>query len=299
MSKDIKTILKEATKDLLTEQTLADIKSAYDTSVNSLVEERTKLAVSTALDKQDADYSAKVEKLLGVIDSDHTNKLNRVVEALDKNHVVKLKKVINHYEKALTEDANKFKSNLVNKLDKYLELYLEEKIPNAQVAEAVENVQSARIVSQMRTLLGVDLAMATESIREAVLDGKAQIEDYKKALAEANKKLSTVTESHKTASTALLIESKTAELPSEKKKYMKKVLAGKSEQYITENYDYVLNLFDKNEAEQLDVLREQATETSHSMNVDRPTVVEESVNAEEQQAANPVFNTYMSELKKF
>ena len=295
--KDITAVLKEATKDLLTEQTLTEIKTIFESAVNKAADERAKLQVEAALDKQDADYTAKVEKVLAVVDVDHTNKLNRVVEAIDADRTSKLKKVINHYEKVLTEDAKQFKEDIINKLDKYLDLYLEEKIPQASIAEAVENVRSAKLVSQIRTMLGVDLAMATESIRDAVLDGKSQLEDYKKALAETEKKLKTLTESNAVTTANLLVETKTAALPEEKKRYMKKMLTGKDATYITENYDYVLDLFDKKEEEALETLKEQATQTSQGMNVDRPVVVAEST----EQAApqlDPMASMYVNELKK-
>jgi hypothetical protein len=297
MPKDITTVLKEATKDMLSEQTLTEIKSAYDAAVNNAGEERAKLAVESALDKQDADYSSKLEKLLAAVDADHANKLNRVVEAIDVNHSEKLKKIITIYEKAINEDAKNFKTNVVDKLDKYLDLYLEEKIPTATVIEAVENVRAAKIVDQMRTLLGIDLAMATQSIREAVLDGKAQLDEYKAALDKANSKLATVSESLKTTTAELLVEKKTASFADDKKSYMKKMLTGRDEQYITENFDYVLNLFDKNEEESTTLLKEQATTQVESLKVDASKpVIEES--AEASKPGDPMFNMYLNELKK-
>lgn len=297
MPKDITAILKEATKDLLTEQTLSDIKTAFDAAVNATADERAKLQVESALEKQDSEYSGKLEKLLAAIDADHASKLMRVVEAIDTDHSGKLKKVIALYEKALTRDANEFKADLVNKLDRYLDLYLEEKLPTATITQAVDNVRSAKLVSQMRTMLGVDMAMATESIRAAVLDGKAQLDDYKAALETANKKINTLTESVEKTSAELLIEKSIAELPTEKKQYAKKMLAGKDATYIKENFNYILDMFDKNEAEQLDVLKEEAATTTHALTVDRP-IVENVTSQEETANVDPQLNSYLTELKK-
>jgi hypothetical protein len=296
MPKDITTVLKEATKDMLSEQTLAEIKSAYDAAVTNTADERAKLQVESALDKQDADYSSKLEKLLAAVDADHANKLTRVVEAIDVNHSQKLKKIIDLYEKAINEDAKSFKTNVVDKLDKYLDLYLDEKIPTATVIEAVENVRAAKLVDQMRTLLGIDLAMATQSIREAVLDGKSQLDEYKAALDAANAKLATISESLETATAELLVEKKTASFAADKKSYMKKMLAGRDEQYITENFNYVLNLFDKNEEESTAILTEEATIQTESLKVDVTKTVVEGVEASTNK--DPMFNMYLSELGK-
>ena len=255
------------------------------------------MQVESALDRQDADYSSKLEKLLAAVDADHANKLTRVVEAIDTNHSRKLIKVLSKYEQAINEDAKRFKNNVVNKLDKYLDLYLEEKIPTATVIEAVENVRSARLVEQMRTLLGVDLAMATESIREAVLDGKAQLDEYKAALEKTTGDYVKVRESLQTTAAELLVEKKIATFDDDKKAYMKKMLKDKDEQYITENFDYILNLFDKNEEEATELLKEQATTQTESLKVDVPkTVITEKVNTPV--SDHPFFNMYMNELEK-
>ena len=298
MPKDITAILKEATKDLLTEQTLTDIKTAFDAIVNATADERAKIQVESALQRQDAEYSGKLEKLLTAIDVDHANKLTRVVEAIDTNHCDKLKKVVYLYEKALTKDAKNFKADIVSRLDKYLDLYLEEKLPTATITQAVDNVRSEKLVSQIRTLLGVDMAMATESIRSAVLDGKAQLDDYKKALEDANKKLKMVTESAAKQESELLVEKSIATLPADKKQYAKKMLSGKSPTYIKENFNYVMDMFDKNEAAVLEVLKEQASTEAHAMSTDRPSVVEESVSSESSEVTDPQLNTYLTELSK-
>ena len=293
MTKDITTLLKEATKDLLSEQTLGDIKAAFDAAVDGAV----RIHVEKALQEQDEDYSGKLEKLLEAVDADHTNKLERVVEAIDISHSSKLNQIVEAYEAQISGDAASFKDSLVTNLDKYLELYLEEKIPTKMVQEAVENTRSAKLLAEVRTLLGVDMAMASESIREAVLDGQTIIEDYKKSLASIQKQYKSLNENFQSQSAELILEKSSAELPDNKKSYMKKMLSGKSADYITENFNYVLDLFDKKEEDRLDILKEQAVAQTESIQVDRP--VTESV-AEETAVQSQVLNrTYLTELKKF
>ena len=71
--KDIKSILKEATQDLLSEDVLKEIEDAFNTTVS----EKVQIHVTKALTEQDEDYSKKLEHLLEAIDADHTNKLEK------------------------------------------------------------------------------------------------------------------------------------------------------------------------------------------------------------------------------
>jgi hypothetical protein len=78
---------------------------------------------------------------------------------------------------------------------------------------------------------------------------------------------------------------------------MKKMLSGKSAEFIKENFKYTLGLYDKTEEERLTDLKEEAVKESVSEKVDRP-VVSESVNSKEE-SIDPSFKNYMSELSKY
>ena len=294
MSKDIKALLKEATKDLLTEETLNTIQQSFDAAVK----DRAQANTDKALLEQDNEYANKLEKLIAAIDKDHTVKLNRVVEAIDANHSEKLRKVVSVYEKTLTKEAKKFKEETVNTLSKYLDLYLNEKIPAASIAEAVENKRANMVLEEVKKLLAVDQAMAQSSIREAVIDGKKQIDELTEALNKMTEQKKQIEEAFGATKTSLVIEQKISSLPEEKKQYMKRMLESKSPKYITENFDYILGLYDKNEQETLEVLKEQATTQSATADAELPKqVVEEKVATGNE--THPVLNTYMSELQKF
>lgn len=292
MTKDIVQSLKEATKDMLSDESLSEIQASFDSAVN----EKAQIHVEKALNAQDADYSGKLVKLIEAIDADHVGKLNRVVDAIDKNHLAKLKTVIMHYESRINADASVFKESVVGNLSRYLEVYLDEKVPATTLKEAVENRRSDMVLNDIRKTLAVDYAMASESIREAVMDGKRIIEDLKKrnaALIQAN---TTLSENVETSSTGLLVEKNITDLSDEKKSYMRKMLAGKSNQYINENSSYILNLFDKNEAATLEMLKEEAVRHTSSADAEVPLVE----NAPATSNSNgPVFGSYLSELSKY
>ena len=90
MSKNVVDVLKEATKDILSEQTLNEIQQAFEASVD----EKVKIHVEKALIEQDEDHSTKLESLVEAIDKDHVAKLNKVVAAIDENHSGKLQSIV-------------------------------------------------------------------------------------------------------------------------------------------------------------------------------------------------------------
>jgi len=85
------------------------------------------------------------------------------------------------------------------------------------------------------------------------------------------------------------------------------VLSGKSAQFINENFQYTLDMFEKTEVDKLDTLKEQATKTRKI--ADRPvnntTVVQESVEQQIEQSEpdnkqdKGLFDNYMGELTRW
>ena len=285
---DIKTILAEATGGALNEEVLSEIEKVFESKVNDRVE----IHVEKALQEQDELYSSKLEQLIEKIDDDHTIKLERVVEALDSDRASKLKLVIEKYEEALNEDAVKFKSNLVETISDYLDVYLEEKVPAESVQEAVKNTKAVKVLESLRSHLAVDAALEKESIKEAVVDGHNQIN-------EANQKLeSIVAENAKLkgeverTKAQYLIEAKSSNLDDKAKKFVLKAFEGKSEQFIKENFDYTVKLFKKKESDRLDVLKEEAYSKMDKVDVVYEDTKEEVI---KEQTTNP----YLSELSKY
>ena len=282
---DIAKILKEATDGQIDETVLEAIETAFE----SRLEEKAKIHVDKALLEQDELYTSKLEQLLEALDVDHTKKLKKVVEAVDADRANKLKAVVAKYENVLTEDADAFKSQLVESISEYLDTFLQESVPAEEIKEAVKNKKAIAVLESLRKHLAVDSALEKDSIKEAVADGKNQINEATTKLESALQEKSVVEEELNTIKANLLIEQKTAKLDGRTSKYVKKMLEGKDLEYINENFDYTLKLFQKKEESRLEGLKTEAlTETTK---VDH--IVEESVEAPA--ASNP----YMSELKKY
>lgn len=306
MGKEISNILKEATQGILTEETLKQIESAFNEAVN----ERVKIHVEKALNEQDNEYSEKLEKLLETIDIDRTTKLKKIVEAVDANNAQKLKMVVSKYQAVIGEQAKQFKDDLVDKISHYLDLFVESKVPQKTIEEAVRNNKARIILNNLRESLAIDTALLSDSLKDALLDGKKQIQEAKKSEQLAKTELQTLKEEFERTEATLLIESKTAKLSPKKREYALKVLDGKSPKFIRENLDYTLSLFDKKEEERLALLKEQAFE-KRQIKSDRPVTDDVSTNvfgaesdedeliAESNQEKFGHVNNYLSELSKY
>src|SRR5690606_22813604 len=159
----------------------------------------------------------------------------RVVEAQDYNNYKKLQAVVKRYSKIINEQARAFKNNMINHLSKYLEVYLDKAIPQDLVEEAVINKKASLILNNLRRSLAVNAVLAKESIRDAVLDGKQQLDEALEKLTKTERKLKIVQEQADKAAAELLLEKKIAKLPEKKQEYVRNVLKGKSVQFIKEN----------------------------------------------------------------
>ena len=300
--------LKQVADNVLTEETLASIEQSFNEAVDGKSEELAQLRVEKALVEQDEEHAIKLEKLLEAIDSDHTKKLHKVIQSIDKNHAQKLISIVEKCKNEVDQDAGVFKESLVDNISNYLDLYVEKAMPIQDVQEAVKNKHAVGILENLRSALSIDHALTSEQVRSAVIDGKRQIDEAQDQTAKLQEENSILKERVKKKNATLALEELTTGLPASKKRHMEKVLAGKSSEFIKENFQYTLDMFEKTEVDKLGVLKEQATEGRKL--IDRPVgeqeeVVQESV--EEQIAqTNPdglqdqhLFNNYMGELTKW
>jgi len=295
MATEITKLLKEATQGILTDETLGQIQEAFDTAVD----ERVRIHVEKALTEQDAEYTEKAHQLLEAIDTDHSKKLQKVVEALDTNNTAKLQTVITRYQTVISEQATQFKSQLVDKISDYIDVFIESKIPKKAIAEAVQNKKARIILNNLRENLAIDSALMNDSLKEALLDGKTQIVESRKVADSAKLESATLRETLAKAKAALILEQKTSKLSPKKKEYAQRVFEGKTPKFIMENIDYTLSLFDKKEEERLHTLKEEAF-THRQIKQDRVVLEEDTI--EEVQSSEENFGSvsnYLNELSKY
>lgn len=294
---DIKEILKQAAGDVLTEETLTAIDSAFTTAVDSKVEAKAKeqltLQVEQALTKQDDEHTEKLGKLLEAVDADHVMKLKTVVAKLDESHCGKLTFIVKKYRNQLQTEAAKLRDTLVNEVSNFLDLYLDKVAPTEQISEAVANTEARKMLEAIKKVIAVDSSFITEQVREALVDGKQKINALQNQLDGTIKENVELNKAKKTAEANLILEKKTQGLPEDKKIYVNKVLAEKDPEFITENFNYVVEMFERDEQDEVELIEEAARNGSVTRNIDQPVAKE----ADGNQAATPV-NGYLSELER-
>ena len=300
--------LKKVASDVLSEEVLQEIEAAFTESVQARAEELSQLRVEKALVEQDEEHAVKLEKLLEAIDSDHTAKLNRVVEAIDKNHTEKLKKLVEKFRNEIDTDAKVFKEGLVDNISNYLDLYIEKNLPVEDIKEAVKNKHAASILENMRKALSIDKMLANTQVRDAVIDGKKQIDEAAARVKKLEEESRMLKENLNAKEAHLALERLTEGLPSSKKRHLYKVLEGKDVQFINENFKYTLEMFEKSEVEKLDELKKEATQgkkLSERPTAEKKQVVQESVEQQIEQTEpgnlqdKGLFDNYMGELTRW
>ena len=257
MSK-ISDLLKEVGKDVLTEDSLKEIETVFNETVDKKAEDRSQIAVEAALQTQDEEHSKKLEQLLEAVDKDHTQKLKKVVEAVDSDRARKLKNVVRRYQQSVNEEATSLKDTVVESVSDYLDAYIEEALPTKTIEEATTNKRAFSLLSDIRKMLSVDMVLANESIREAVKDGKDTIDANKKELTELTESHNNIAQELEGVKKELYLEKKLVGYDEKKMNFVRKTFADKDLAFIEENFEYTVNIFDKKAQESLDILKEEA-----------------------------------------
>ncbi len=281
--------LKEAAKDVLTEETLEEIQNTFNEQLESKADERSKIAVAAALNEQDEKYAEKLEALLEAIDKDHCRKLKRVVESLDNDRTNKLKRVIKKYQSELNTEAVKLRDAIVESASEYLDSYIDEALPVSSIQEAVDNKKALGILENFRQTLGVDLALANETIREGVVDGKKQLDESNEQLKVTSQQRNTLAEEVAELKKTIFLSEKTKNFDEKKTNFITKTFKGKDIDFIQENFKYTVKMFDKKHTEALDILKEDAISNSEIKNEVKQELTTESTD---------VKNPYVSELSR-
>jgi hypothetical protein len=294
---DIKDLLKESTQDVLSEENLQQLQEAVEAKAREIAKDEYELKLEAALAKQDAEYAEKLETFLEDVDQDHTSKMETLVEGISQKHFGMLQDIIKKYKADYVTECTSFKDDIVNKVDKFFDIVVEEQIPKKELQEAVENVRSKVVLEKIADLIGIDKLQQNKLVKEGLIEAKTEID----SLVEENEKLKTdrkklLGEKIRVERKDLLSE-KTVGLPKVKREYINKVLGNKSLDFINENFEYTLALFDSEEGNSNEVLKEQATNqtTTISENIDRvEKVVEEKVEAPQPKPTD----MYMNELSR-
>jgi hypothetical protein len=293
---DIKELLKEATKDLLSPESLTLIEQAIDEKA----EQKAKLQVETALVALDDKHAEMLKKLMEKMDSDYTVKLEKLIKRLDESYAVKLTNVKKHYDKKLaaantqlTTEATKYVGDLQGKINSFLETSIDKLLPADKLNEAVQNVKAVRILEQIRDLVGINEDAIRTEVKEAIIDGKKQLDESKTQLEKVITENAELKKQIDAQNAQLLLEQKTAKLPTKKREHIKKVLGDKDVKFINENFQYVCEMYDRDEVVLVEKAKAEAKPVAKD--VDAPKVIVES-NEKKDPIADPEYarvHTYL------
>jgi len=295
---NIKTILEKLDKSVISEETATAIAEAFENAVNEKSKAVVKLEVESATSKIDEDHAAKLEKLLEAIDSDHTEKLEKVVDAITEDHAGKLELISNYYKKALNEKADDFSNKLVDQVSNFLDIALEKAIPQAQLTEAVTNVYARKKLDEIRSLVGIDQEHINESIKGTISKGKSKIDELAEKLNESYKENEVLLNKIKETEAKTLLEEKTHGMSSSKKEFVFKLLNDKESSYIQENFNYVVEMFERSEEETANELAKEATQKAQTLNAKVPTARTLVSESNESNSDLRHVSEYLNELKR-
>jgi hypothetical protein len=294
---DLKAILENLDKSIISEETATAIAEAFELAVNEKVNSRVTLEVESAVSKIDEDHATKLEKLLETIDNDHSEKLQKVVNSINEDHALKLESVSNFYSKALEEKAESFSNQMIDSVSNFIDLYLEKTLPIEQLEEAVTNTYARTQLDKIRSIVGIDQESIDNGIKSTIAEGKKAIDELNERLNESYKENEALLEKLKVADATLVLENKTKGMPTAKKDFIVKLLNDKESSYIEENFNYVVEMFERSEQETATELVKEAKQSAKTRDAKIPkSVVTESV-ANSDEATSPV-SGYLSELKK-
>lgn len=301
MSNKFSEILSKVDSSIINEETAKAITEAFESAVEEKVNSRVNLELESVLSKQDEDHAEKLKKLLEAIDSDHTEKLQKVVSTITENHTSKLEQLVGFYRKALNEKAESFSEKIINEISNYLDLYLEKKVPTLQLEEAVANTYARKQLQKIRDMVGIDPETINEDVKTMVSEGKKKIDELNKKLNESYKENHDLLGKLKVNETTIILEQKTKGLPKIKKEFVLNLLNDKDSSYIEENFDYVVEMFERSEEEKATDLVEEAKRKAISRSASLPkekVVLESKATETESQEYAPV-SGYLNELKRF
>jgi len=179
-------------------------------------------------------------------------------------------------------------------MSNYLDLYLDKVVPAEQLQEAVANTTAKHQLDQIKKIVSFNPAALNEDIKKVVLNSKAQIETLQSKLNESYQQNIQLNENIKNVKSALLLEQKTKGLPSSKKEFVVKILNDKSPEYIEENFNYVVEMFEREDRSISTTLANKAVSTAVTKDAKVPTQqLNESV--QPKKAVQP----YLDVLQKF
>jgi hypothetical protein len=287
MKKKLKDLFTEDVQKILTEDTLKALQEAIDTKVE--------LAQEAALIEQDDQYATKLKSLIKTIDEDHSKKMKRILEAHDKDKAAKLVSIVKRYDREQAKDLINFKKLTIESVGAFIDEFINETVSKEDLKQAVNNKSAYNILSGLRKSLAVGSAVMKESVSDMVLEAKTELEAVRKENEKIKANYKILKEAKETSEKKLFLEQRSSKFSEDKRKFITKALSDKSVEFIKENFDYTVRLFDKQDKKNTQVIKEEAIQQrKHKPDFVKPEkVITEKVNN-----TNDTSDMYVTEMEK-
>jgi hypothetical protein len=282
--------------ETLTEDSKKVIAEAFEEAVKVKAQETVKLEVENAERRLDEQHSEKLDQLLEDIDQKHTEKFAHAMKVMDDDHCKKLMMLKEKYEKIIEKDAKEFHDFMAQQVDAYLDQFLEEAVPAKQLQEAVENIKARRLIEKIKEVVSLDDEFINETIANGIKESKQSINGLKSELNEAMKSNIKLNQELNRTKAELVLEQKTIGFPKNKKAYVMRALKDKDPEYIVEQIDKVVEMFDRDEDGKVQLLKEEAGNQTVTHDVGHPARQKQSLNESSEQ--NSHVNVYLEQLKQ-
>jgi predicted nuclease with TOPRIM domain len=154
-------------------------------------------------------------------------------------------------------------------------------------------------LDEIRNLVGIDQEHIDGSIKSAISEGKSKIDELTEKLNESYKENEGLLNKIKSIEAKDLLEEKTKGMSSSKKEFVYKLLNDKEGSYIEENFNYVVEMFERSEEETATELVKEAKQKAQTLDAKVPStksLVSES--KETAETGNRLVNEYLSELNR-
>jgi len=187
---------------------------------------------------------------------------------------------------------------MIDEVSNFIDISLDKALPTNQLQEAVENTYARTQLDKIRQIVGIDQESIDSGIKSTIAEGKKAIDSLNEKLNESYKENEALVEKLKMVEATIILEQKTKGMPSSKKDFIVKLLNDKDSSYIEENFNYVVEMFERSEEKTASELVSEAKQSAKTRDAKVPSssVVTESV-AISNEGSSQV-NGYLSELKK-
>lgn len=242
--------LPENLKKLLTEQDIKDIQAEFDTQVQ--------IAAESKLQQYSEDAVKEVEKLVENIETAHKVRLESLMKKVKAKQQAIVESIEAKYDKAMNEEALKFKVALANNIEKFIDKRINGIVNYDVIKEAAKNSAANLVLDGIRRQLAVDSALMRESVAAPINEAKQRMEQAARYIKKLKKENALLNESLSTSNAKLLLENRIMGLNENTANHMRRMFEGKSEAYINEHYNTVLDLYRQGQQQKHKVLTEQA-----------------------------------------